>query len=452
MIPKPPHFRLCSSSPRLAAAVGGACVLIASPATKAGDWDDMLARYGELELIAGLPGQSADNGNEWNFADGEDALQAELSEPHSAMGDLEGNVLVADKNAHAIRQIRPDGTIHTIAGTNVGGFNGDGPAVARQLNGPQNAYPTPDGSFYILDTGNHRIRRVSRDGLMTTVITEPANLSRGLWVSHDATLIYYCTDNSLRRWTPALGVGPGTAMASGFTECGNIDVARDGSIYVTDRATSQVFRIIPTATPATYTPVVVAGTGDDTDNGPGSNGTSAMKLGLRGVRGIAFHPLGGYFLATHKGGDIWYVDTAGKGRVIVNGNDGSVHVGTSQPLPTPGTVMSEPRFVSVAPNGDLLMATNDAGFIRRARYIGPPTAAPVANPSQLPGPSFRLDWTGGGDRGYRVESSDNPAGPWTFRALLNAGTASTALSWTDENTPLPPTRFYRLRDFRIWPN
>lgn len=451
MIPKPPHFRSCSSIPQLAAA-GGACLLFNLPAAIAGDWDDMLAQYGELQLIAGLPGQSPDNGNEWNFAEGEDALQAELSEPHSALGDLDGNVIVADKNAHAIRQIRPDGTIHTIAGTNVGGFNGDGPAVDRQLNGPQNAYPTPDGSLYILDTGNHRIRRVGREGMMTTVITDPANLSRGLWVSHDATLIYYCTDNSLRRWTPSMGLGPGTVMATGFTECGNIDVARDGSIYVTDRGASQVFRITPTATPATYTPVVVAGVGDDTDNGPGSNGTSALKLGLRGVRGIAFHPLGGFFLATHKGGDIWYVDTAGKGRVIVNGNDGSVHDSTSQPLPTPGTVMSEPRFVSVAPNGDLLMATNDAGFIRRARYIGPVIPCAVARPFMAPGASLRLDWTGAVGRGYRVESSINPAGPWIPRAILRAGTAPAALSWTDENTPLPPNRFYRLRDFRAWPN
>lgn len=424
-----------------------------SPAA-AGDWDNIKAGLGNLEWIGGLNGESPDNGNEWNFADGKDAREAELSEPHSAMGDLDGNVLVADKNAHAIRLIRPDGTIHTIAGTNSAGYDGDGPATQRKLNGPQNAYPMPDGSFYIMDTSNRMIRRVDRSGMMTTVITEQsAWLSRGLWVKRDGSLIYYCTVTDLRRWTPDMGNNPGKIMATGFQECGNIDVAANGDVYVTDRTLSQVFRVSPDATPETFTPVVVAGVGGNTDNGPGANGTPALQLGLRGVRGIAFHPLGGYFLATHKGGDIWYVDTAGKGMVIVNGNDGSTNVTTPQALPTAGVVMAEPRFVSVAPSGDLLMATNDAGIIRRARYIGPVTTPPVPAPSLNANGTLLLQWTGNASRCYRVESTTDPtlASGWTPRAVFQPPYSGPS-SWTDSESTEFPRQFYRLRDFRTWPN
>lgn len=452
--PLPPRsFSLSSRlSLRLRAAAAVSLLLSSSGLLlRAAETDQVLAGYGKLEWIAGLGGESPDNGNEWNFADGKDARLAELSEPHSAMGDLDGNVLVADKNAHAIRQIRPDGTIHTIAGTNIAGYNGDGPATLRHLNGPQNAYPVPDGSFYIMDTGNKMIRRVDRSGMMTTIITENEGLSRGLWVKRDGSLIYYCTNTGLRRWTPDMGNNPGMAMVSGLQECGNIDVAANGDVYLTDRTLSQVFRVPPGATPSNYVPVVVAGTGGNVDSGPGSNGSSVLQIGLRGVRGIAFHPAGGYFLATHKGGDIWYVDTAGKARVVVNGNDGSVHESSPQTLPTSGVVMSEPRFVSVAPNGDLLMATNDAGYIRRARQISPVPPAPPAQVSMTSLGGLKLDWAGAGDKWYRVESTDALSGSWTPRAVL-APPYSGSATWTDPESTEFVRQFYRVREFRAWPN
>lgn len=452
MIRPPLPLRLSGpvASP-LASLLAAAFVPFAAGVSRAAEWDQVMAGYGNLEWIAGLGGESPNNGNEWNFADGRDSREAELSEPHSAMGDLDGNVLVADKNAHAIRLIRPDGTIHTVAGTNVAGHNGDGPATQRQLDGPQNAYPLPDGSFYIMDTGNRMIRKVDPAGMMTTLITETGWLSRGLWVKRDGSLIYYCTTTSLNRWTPAMGNNPGTVMASGFQECGNIDVAANGDVYVTDRTLSQVFRVASDATPATFMPVVVAGAGGNLDSGPGSSGTAALELGLRGVRGLAFHPLGGYFLATHKGGDIWYVDTAGKAWLTVNGNDGSVHNPSPQPLPAVSMTISEPRCVSVAINGDLLMATNDAGYIRRARFTGAVPPPPALQATMTGGNSFKLEWTGLADQWYRIESTGDPAAGWMVRGVL-APPYSGISAWTDPESNEFTRRFYRIRAFRHWPN
>src|SRR5690606_34419621 len=68
-----------------------------------------------------------------------------------------------------VRRITPDGIIHTVAGGATAGFSGDGgPASAAQLNSPWGISLGPDGSMYIADSGNHRIRRVSPEGIITT--------------------------------------------------------------------------------------------------------------------------------------------------------------------------------------------------------------------------------------------------------------------------------------------
>src|SRR6185295_19874183 len=63
-----------------------------------------------------------------------------------------------------------NGTVVTFAGTGEKGFSGDaGPAVQAQLNDPTGIMRGPDGALYICDTANHRIRKVTRDGKITTI-------------------------------------------------------------------------------------------------------------------------------------------------------------------------------------------------------------------------------------------------------------------------------------------
>ena len=456
-------------SPRFYHRVAGmlALMLGLGQACASPESDAVLENFGDLEWIGGLNGQVLDNSSEWKPEyEGQLATQVDLSEPHSATGDLLGNIYIADKNAHAIRVIDCSGRIRTVAGTNTPGYNGEGPARQRQLNSPQNAYPMPDGSFYILDTGNQRIRRVDAAGQMSTLIVENTGLSRGLWVKRDGSLIYYGTNTALKRWTPSFGSNPGAVMASGFSELGNIDVAANGDVYLTDRGNlttdptfSKVFRIAPNATPSTFIPQVVAGTGGTTDSGPGASGSLATQAGIRGVRGIAFHPAGGYFLATHKGGDLWYVDRNGIITLVIQGNDANANVPATLPraLPALGNaVVSELRSVSVALNGDLLIATNDSGFILRARYLGP---APVAAdlrviPPVSEGGPVTLEWMPSAGRWYRVESTGDPAtGVWMPREIVPAVVSGYPYLWTDPwPTSSQKRQYYRLREFRDWPN
>lgn len=426
-------------------------ISLAMPAVAiADDWTLMLQGYREIEWIAGLSGQSADNGNEWNNADGLPAVEAELSEPHSAMADLAGNIYVADKNAHAIRMIRPDGILITVAGTNSPGFDGDGPATERRLDGPQHAYPLPDGTFYILDTGNRRIRRVDTSGAMTTVLVETAELSRGLWVSRDERVIYYATTKALKKWTPELGTGPGIPLATGLDDAGNLDVAANGDIYISDRGASRVYRVTPSAELAPLVPV--AGVGGNTGDGPKASGRPALSVGMREARGVAFHPAGGFFVATHRGGDLWYVDTQGVAWMFVEGDANSTFFPDPQPVPTTRQVMAEPRSVSVALNGDILICGNDAGYVRRIRYIGAglePKAQLwiVANTHQAP----VVHWRSDPGRWILLESRD-PAASGDWVTELIAACTGEPQEWSPAAAPDAGERLYRLLEFRAWPN
>jgi DNA-binding CsgD family transcriptional regulator/sugar lactone lactonase YvrE len=76
--------------------------------------------------------------------------------------DLEGNLYIADTANHRVRKVSVSGLITTLAGTGQAGYSGDGgPAAAGQLNGPLGLAVDNNGSLYIADTENNRIREVS---------------------------------------------------------------------------------------------------------------------------------------------------------------------------------------------------------------------------------------------------------------------------------------------------
>ena len=99
------------------------------------------------------------------------ATAASLSSPQAVLY-LDGDVLVADTNNHAVRRIdRQTGIIAPLAGTGFPGFLGDqGPAGSARLLFPTRLAVDSSGNVYIADTSNLRIRKVSAEtGIITTV-------------------------------------------------------------------------------------------------------------------------------------------------------------------------------------------------------------------------------------------------------------------------------------------
>jgi sugar lactone lactonase YvrE len=125
---------------------------------------------GIITTVAGLgtPGFGGDGGP---------AISAQLASPSAIALDMAGNLIVADSGNNRVRKVTPAGMISTIAGVGTAGFSGDGAiATAAQLSlvGSSETLSTglvvdAAGNIYIADTGNHRIRRVSPGGVVTTI-------------------------------------------------------------------------------------------------------------------------------------------------------------------------------------------------------------------------------------------------------------------------------------------
>lgn len=98
------------------------------------------------------------------------AIGAHLRNPGGIAYDALGRLYIADTDNHRIRRVDADGRIRTVAGSGAPGGGGDGgPATSAQLDAPSDVSIGPDGTLYIADTGNHRIRAVLADGRITTV-------------------------------------------------------------------------------------------------------------------------------------------------------------------------------------------------------------------------------------------------------------------------------------------
>jgi uncharacterized protein (TIGR03437 family) len=95
------------------------------------------------------------------YGDGRPALSAALSFPRAVAADGNGNLYIADTGNHRLRRVSADGIISTIAGTGVAGFSGDGDfALQAQLNAPEGILIDGSGNLWVSDTGNHRVRKL----------------------------------------------------------------------------------------------------------------------------------------------------------------------------------------------------------------------------------------------------------------------------------------------------
>ncbi|HTA84362.1 MAG TPA: T9SS type A sorting domain-containing protein [Bacteroidia bacterium] len=119
--------------------------------------------WGSITTIAGI-------GNNGFSGDGGQATAADLNNPVGVAVDKNLNVYVADSYNNRIRMINTAGIITTIAGSNTGGYSGDGgQATAAELNKPTGVFVDSTGTnIYIADAGNNRIRKVS-GGIITTI-------------------------------------------------------------------------------------------------------------------------------------------------------------------------------------------------------------------------------------------------------------------------------------------
>lgn len=105
-------------------------------------------------------------GSTEGFADASGA-SARFSHPSGLGLDSHGDLLVADRDNHRIRRVTPDGDVSTLSGGEAGFV--DGPRSAARFNHPQGIYVAPDGFVYVADSNNHAIRMVTPSGEVLTL-------------------------------------------------------------------------------------------------------------------------------------------------------------------------------------------------------------------------------------------------------------------------------------------
>ena len=210
----------------------------------------------------------AGTGPKGRGGDGGAATEAMLNIPRDIAIGPDGSIYLSDTANWLIRRVGPGGVITTVAGIGsdedgYGGFSGDGgPALEAELNLPGGIAVGPDGSIYIADTGNHRIRRIDRNGIITTV----------------------AGDGSYRH----SGDGKPAVDAS-LNSPSDVAVGPDGSLYIADTENSRIRRVSPTGIITT-----VAGNGP---RGFSGDGGPATKAQLNLPRGIAIGSDGCLYIA-----------------------------------------------------------------------------------------------------------------------------------------------------------
>lgn len=262
--------------------------------------------------------------------DGGPATEATLNIPIGLTAGADGTVYFSDFHNQRVRKISTDGIISTVAGNGTPGFRGDGgPAAEALLANPEGLAIAPDGSLYIADRGNHRIRQVRLDGTIMTVAGGGAAGGTG---------------------------GDGGPATEGYLfDPLRVAVGLDGSLYIAEYNYCRVRRVAPDGIIST-----VAGTGTCGYTGSGDLATTA-QIGL--PRGLAVGGDGSLYLAEYAYARIRRVtpdgiisDFAGTGTRGFSGDGG----------PASQAQISGPAGVSIDRNGHLLIAEL---FNNRVRQI-----------------------------------------------------------------------------------
>ncbi len=311
-----------------------------------------LDRRGRLTVIAGT-GEGGFGG------DGGPATEALLSAPHDLAFDSEGNLLIADTFNHRIRRIDHQGVITTVAGDGKAAYSGDnGPATQASLNTPQGVAFDRDGGLLIADTFNHVVRRVDRDGRITTFAGT----------------------------VPGHGGDGGVASRAQINLAMAVAVAPDGAVYISDAANSRIRRVAPggpnsrTEDGNKIETVVGYGPAQDTYGaGFAGDGGPPEKAKIFSATDLKFDSAGALYISDSGNNRIRVIRSgvittvAGSGRQGFNGDGGKALAAE----------LNTPQKIAVAKDGSIFIADRANHRVRKVDTRG--NIITIAGTGKTPG-------------------------------------------------------------------
>ncbi len=252
--------------------------------------------------------------------DGGQATKAKLTLIMGVVTDTFGNIYISDKVENVVRKINPAGIITTIAGTGMGGYNGDNiPATAATLAGPGGMVIDHAGNLYVLDEGNARIRKVSLSGMITTIAGGGVSNADGV---------------------------PATAAAIGIS--GGLIIDRNDNIYW-----SESFKIRKMNTAGIVS--TTAGSGVSGYSGDGGPATSAT---FNSVMGLTIDTIGNIYLVDRNNYCVRKINSTGD-IVTIAGNGTMGYSGNG--IPATAATLESPLFITVDNLGFVYFNDGHAG-------------------------------------------------------------------------------------------
>jgi sugar lactone lactonase YvrE len=279
--------------------------------------------------------------------DGGPATEAKLNSADAIAAGPDGTLYIADAGNHRIRMVDEDGTITTVAGNGAAGFSGDGgPATEASLDYPMGPTVDRDGTLYFLDSNNLRIRKVDEGGTITTVAGTG-------------------TDGFTPDGTPA---AKAQLVPVGDHSPAGLALGRGGVLLFPQVGGHRVRMIDARGLVRT-----VAGNGVE-ESGFSGDGGPATKAGLFGPLDVAIDAAGNIYIGTHD-------HTAGGGQDLAPGGSNRVRMVTPKGIittvagsdkggysgdggPATKAQLNIPAGVAIGPDGNLYIADAENNRIR----------------------------------------------------------------------------------------
>lgn len=289
-----------------------------------------ISKDGTVTPIAG-------NGTAGFSGDGGPATSAELNGPGTAVVDKNGNIYIPDTANNRVRKITPNGVITTVVGNGTAGFAGDGgPATQAEINSVEGMAVGPDGSLYLADYTNERIRKVTPDGIITTIagtgtkgytgtptpaISAQISDPNSIVIADDGTIyIGNLGSDSVQKidkngiLSPFAGngktgrTGDGGDAADATLSIPDLTLGPDGTVYISNYGSNTVRKVTPDGVIST-----IAGTGAEGSSGDGGPATAAQ---LKSPSSVVVDASGAVYIADNGNKEIRRIDPNGTINVI----------------------------------------------------------------------------------------------------------------------------------------
>ena len=304
-----------------------------------------------------------------------------LPSPLTVAGELvvaaDGRIFVGDEGRRQILSIVGD-QVSVVAGNGVEGFSGDGgPAIEAQLTTPYGVAIHPNGSIYISDNGNGRIRRVGPDRLIETMYRRSGSRiafdPRGvLHVAGGSANIVWKVD-AAGAFIPVAGTSShvfsgdgGPATDAGLYFPAGMAFDRRGDLYIADTCNHRIRKV--SASSGIISTVAGSGPASECrDGGFAGDGGPAVRARLNQPSDVAVDQWGNIYIADTMNHRIRKVDITG----IITTFAGNGETGANgEGVPGPQAQLNEPRGVAVDGFGNVYATSTMSSAIRRISPAG----------------------------------------------------------------------------------